>query len=381
MTPFRKISLAMVFTLAVFCGQDFAVPSAEAGQHHRTHHSVSVKSHKKHAAKHHAVAKTSLSDREWAEIQERFDDWLPDFRRKARAAGISERTINEALGNIKPVRTVVELDRRQPESIMSFREYAQRAVDPRVAQGREMLRRYATELRDVEQRYGVPAEYIVALWGMETNYGTYQGDFNVPSALATLAVEGRRKDFFTAELMDALRLIDRGDVRAADMKGSWAGAMGNNQFMPSTLLRYGADGDGDGKVDIWSPNHLRDTFASSANKLINDGWHPGEHWGREVRLPEEFPKALINSGTISPMATWKGLGVVLASGRQLPLEESSAASLVAPGASRPHYPGGPIFLAYNNYRTLSAWNAGYFPAAIGLLADRIRPPEPRLPTQ
>lgn len=381
MSPFKKISLAMAFTLAVLCGQDFTAPSAEAGQHHRTHHATSVKAHKKHAIKHHAAAKRTLSDREWKEIQERFEDWLPEFRRKARTAGISERTIDEALGNIKPIRTVVELDRRQPESIMSFRDYAQRAVDPRVAQGREMMRRYATELRDVERQYGVPAEYIVALWGMETNYGTYQGDFNVPSALATLAVEGRRRDFFTAELMDALRLIDRGDVRAVDMKGSWAGAMGNNQFMPSTLLRHGVDGDGDGKVNIWSRDHLRDTFASSANKLVQDGWRPGEHWGREVHLPQDFPKALINSGTVSPLATWKGLGITLANGHQLPLDEGAAASLVAPGASRPNYPGGPIFLAYNNYRVLSAWNAGYFPAAIGLLADRIRPPEPRLPTQ
>ncbi|HTK84049.1 MAG TPA: lytic murein transglycosylase [Patescibacteria group bacterium] len=374
----------MAFTLAVVCGQVFAAAPAEASQHHRTHHAAKAKAHGKHVAKshkHHAAAPANLSDREWTQIQDRFDNWLPEFRQRALAAGISQHTIDEALGNIKPIRTVVELDRRQPESIMSFRDYAQRAVDPRVAQGREMMRRYATELHEVEQQYGVPAEYIVALWGMETNYGTYQGDFNVPSALATLAVEGRRRDFFTQELMDALRLIDRGDVSAADMKGSWAGAMGNNQFMPSTLLKYGADGDGDGKVNIWSRDHLRDTFASSANKLVHDDWRPGERWGREVHLPEHFPKALINSGTISPIATWKGLGITLANGHQLPLDESAAASLVAPGASRPNYPGGPVFLAYNNYRTLAAWNAGYFPAAIGLLADRIRLPEPSVATQ
>ncbi len=374
----------MAFTLAVVCGQGFAATPAEAAQPHRTHHAASVKAHKKHDSRSHAqraTAQKKVSDQEWAEIQERFDDWLPQFRQRALAAGISQRTVDEALSGIRPIRTVVEFDRRQPESIMSFRDYAQSAVDPRVAQGREMMRRYATELHEVEQQYGVPAEYIVALWGMETNYGMYQGNFNVPSALATLAVEGRRRDFFTQELMDALRLIDRGDVSAADMKGSWAGAMGNNQFMPSTLLKYGADGDGDGKVNIWSRDHLRDAFASSANKLIHDGWHPGELWGREVRLPRHFPKSLINSGAVSSLAAWKKLGVTLADGHSLPVDDSMMASLVAPGASRPNYPGGPIFLAYNNYRTLSAWNAGYFPAAIGLLADRIRLPEPHVTTQ
>jgi membrane-bound lytic murein transglycosylase B len=387
MKNLKRIPLLMAFSLAVMCGQNFAVPDAEARQH-KTHHAAASKSH---ALSHHAKAAKSqvkakprqnnLTDGEWAGIQEKFRQWLPQFKQKALRSGISQKTIDEALGNAAPIRIVIELDRKQPESIMTFAEYAKKAVDPRVAQGREMMKRYATELRDVERQYGVPAEYIVALWGMETNYGTYQGGFNVPNALATLAAEGRRKDFFTGELIAALRLIDRGGIRAVDMKGSWAGALGNNQFMPSTLLSLGVDGDGDGFVNIWSPQHLRDAFASSANKLVHDGWHPGETWGREVRLPKNFPKTLINSGAQSSLAEWKKLGVKLSDGRALPLNEAATASLVAPGRSRPNYPGGPVFLAYNNYRTLNRWNAGYFPGAIGLLANRIKSAAPDLTTQ
>ena len=226
----RRFPLAVL--LAIICCQNFTAPSAHAAKHKHVHA----------RARHKHMVENPLSDTEWAAIEQRFHRWLPQFEQQALAAGISRKTIDEALGNAEPIRTVVVLDRKQPESFMSFAEYSKKAVDPRVAQGRAMMARYAAELRDVETQYGVPGEYIVALWGMETNYGDYQGSFNVPNALATLAVEGRRRNFFTAELIDALRLIDNGNIRASEMKGSWAGAMGNNQFMPSTLLKFGKDG-------------------------------------------------------------------------------------------------------------------------------------------
>ncbi len=201
-----------------------------------------------------------------------FDQWLTDFRAEARLAGISNKTLDSALAGVEEDATVVKLDRKQPEGQITLEEYVAKTVtERRVRLGRQAMHDYKEMLADIGKRYGVQPEYILALWGIETDYGNYTGNFSVVQSLATLAYEGRRAAFFRSELMNALRIIDRGDVKPDAMIGSWAGAMGNCQFMPSTYLKYAVDYDGDGKRDIWTTPG--DNFASIANYLHGLGWN------------------------------------------------------------------------------------------------------------
>lgn len=204
---------------------------------------------------------------------EGFDEWLAQFRDDAGRAGIHASTLDAALNGIGEDETVVKLDRKQPEGQITLEEYLANTVTKRrVRLGRELMEEHRPLLAKISHRYGVQAQYIVALWGIETDYGNYTGNFSVVQSLATLAYEGRRAEFFRGELLNALRIIDRGEVGADEMTGSWAGAMGNCQFMPSTYLKFAVDYDHDGKRDIW--NNMGDTFASIANYLHELGWNP-----------------------------------------------------------------------------------------------------------
>lgn len=294
-----------------------------------------------------------------------FDQWLAGIRGEAARAGISQTTINAALSDIRPLQKAIELDRKQPEKKITFAQYKNNIVNQaRIDKGRRLMRQHAAQLRRVEQQYGVAPQYIVALWGIETNFGSNTGGFSVVEALATLAWEGRRAEFFKTELFNALKIIDAGHISAGAMKGSWAGAMGQNQFMPSSFNAYAVDGNGDGRRDIWGT--LDDVFASSANYLAKSGWNPGERWGRRVQLPAGFSADMIGLDTKKTLAEWARLGVRLPGGGALPGDQMTA-SIVAPDGV-----GGEAYLAYNNYRTIMKWNRStYFATSVGLLADAI----------
>lgn len=302
-----------------------------------------------------------------AQAAEPFADWLAALRQEAVADGIAPAIVDAALPvDLQPIPRVIELDRKQPEGTMTFARYRERIVHPlRISEGRKMMQRHATALAAIEQRYGVAPQYVVALWGIETNYGANTGGFSIVPALATLAWDGRRGAFFRKELMTALEILDQGHIAPADMKGSWAGAMGQNQFMPSSFMSFAVDGNGDGHKDIWTS--LPDVFASSANYLARSGWTSGQRWGREVVVPAGFSSDLVGLEVKKTLSDWQALGVKLPSGASIPVEPGMKASLVAPDGL-----GGPTFLVYDNFRTIMRWNKStYFATSVGLLANAI----------
>ncbi len=295
-----------------------------------------------------------------------FDQWLAALKQESIQKGISTETINAALSGIKPIPRVIELDRKQPEGSMTFAQYRKRVINQaRIDKGRALLKQHSSELERASAKYGVQPQYIVALWGIETSYGDNTGGFKVVPALATLAYDGRRSAFFRKELINALKIIDGGHISAKAMKGSWAGAMGQNQFMPSSFKAYAVDGNNDGKRDIWTS--LPDVFASSANYLGTNGWKGDEKWGRAVKAPQSIPKSLTGVKNKKPLGAWKKMGVTLPGGGALPTAPGIKAALVRPdGAS------GPAFLVYDNYKVIMTWNKStYFATSVGLLADQI----------
>lgn len=294
-----------------------------------------------------------------------FPSWLVELRSEAQAHGIAESTLDAALAGAQPLPRVIELDRKQPEFSLTFQQYLDRTVSSRrVEKGRQLLQEHAALLDRISRQYGVQPRFIVALWGMETDYGRITGSFSVIHALATLAWDGRRSAFFRKELLDALRILDEGHIAPGRMIGSWAGAMGQCQFMPSSFMNFSADGDGDGRRDIWTS--LPDVFASTANYLANHGWKGDQTWGREVRLPAGFDSALIGQDKAKNLAEWSGLGIKRADGGPLPVADIRA-SLVQPETG-----SGPVFLVYDNWRAIMKWNRSTFYAtAVGHLADRL----------
>jgi len=298
-----------------------------------------------------------------------FATWLQALRAEARQKGLSQRTIDDALSTVTPIPRVLELDRRQPETTLTFDQYITRVVnDARAETARQRIVENRELLGQVTARFNVQPRFIVALWAIETDFGRLTGGFPVIDALATLAYDGRRSAFFREELFNALRIIERTGVRARDMKGSWAGAMGQSQFMPSSYLAYAADFDGDGRADIW--NSRPDVFASIANYLSKVGWRGSETWGRQVRLPAGFDQNLVDDRRLSkgakPLAEWQALGVRKSDGQALPQRDVTG-WIVQPGGAE-----GPSFLVYQNYRALLHWNRSlFFATAVGYLADRI----------
>lgn len=296
--------------------------------------------------------------------QPAFDACLDRLRSAAVAGGISAATADSILPNVRQLPRVVAADRDQPEFVDTFAQYLGRRVTAnRVSMGRTMLERHKALLDRKAAEYGVPPQIIVALWGLETDYGRVIGDVPVFDSLATLACDGRRGDYFTTEFVNALRIVERG-IDAGTMIGSWAGAMGHTQFMPSNYLAYAVDGDGDGVVDLW--RSVEDAFASAANLLKTFGWKPGWRWGREVRLPENFDYALAGRDRARPLAEWRALGVRTTSGEPVPALDEEAAVLVPAGHR------GPAFLVYGNFAAIMRWNASeFFALTVGHLSDRI----------
>lgn len=294
-----------------------------------------------------------------------FVAWLEGLKAEAQERGVSADTLERSLKDVAPIPRVIELDRSQPESTITFAQYIERVVSPtRISNGRARLTQHRALLDEVGAAFGVQPRFIVALWGIETNFGQFTGGFPVIDALATLAYDGRRSRYFRGELLNALQIIEEGHIEPAEMKGSWAGAMGQSQFMPSSFLSFAQDYNGDGAKDIW--NTTEDVFASAANYLKRVGWRDDITWGRQVRLPDGFDTGQASLDIVRRLPDWQALGVRRTDGTDLPARDIDA-SLVMPGG-----PDGPAFLIYDNYRAILRWNRShYFAMAVGQLSDRI----------
>ncbi len=295
-----------------------------------------------------------------------FTEWMGQMRDEAISKGISEATLDKAFAGVQPIKRVIELDRNQPEFKKDYWSYLKMTVSAsRIKNGRLMLARHRTLMKDIKDRFGVQPRFLVAIWGMESNFGKYLGNFSVIGSLVTLAHDTRRSRFFRAELLHALKILDEGHIDVADMKGSWAGAMGQVQFMPSTFTGYAVDADNDGRKDIW--HNLPDVFASAANYLSKYNWDGNRTWGREVLLPQGFDLKLKGLKVKKSLSDWQDLGIRRTNGDNLP-EADINASLILPSGS-----SGPAFLVYQNYRAIYRWNRSHlYSLAVCRLSDRIK---------
>jgi len=294
-----------------------------------------------------------------------FSACVADLGDLAIDAGVDREVARESLRTVEFRERIIDSDRSQAEFVTAFGDYMERAVSrDRVERGRELLEEHDGLLQRIYRDYGVPPRYLVAFWGMETHYGSYFGSNRVLDALATLACDQRRSELFSRQLIAALQIIDEGAIEPRRMEGSWAGAMGHVQFMPSVFLDHAVDYDGDGRRDLW--NSLADSLASAANYLDAIGWETGYRWGREVTLPSGFPYEHAGRDRERTLAEWQALGVRDAYGRAIGNADIEASLLVPSGHE------GPAFLVYSNFDVIMRWNRSEFYAlAVGRLADRL----------
>jgi membrane-bound lytic murein transglycosylase B len=312
------------------------------------------------------------------EPQVEFQDWLTTLIVEARERGIREEIIDEALRGVTPIPQVVTSDRNQAEFTETFEQYLQKRVTQwRIDTGRARLQEHHELLSRVSEHYGVEPRFIVAFWGVETNYGSFTGGTDVIRALATLAYDPRRADYFRRELFSALEILNQGHISHADMKGSWAGAMGQSQFMPSSFIEFAQDFDGDGRRDIW--NSEADVFASIAQYLKAAQWRNDQTWGREVQLPRdylaqatqwqqaptEYSCSVLRKHTVQrSLQDWQASGVRRADGSDLPTNDFMA-SIIQPDGEN-----GRAFITYGNFRAILRYNcANNYALSIGHLAD------------
>lgn len=295
-----------------------------------------------------------------------FQDWLEAFRAEAAAAGVRAEVIDSALAGLAVNQRVYELNDAQPEFSRPIWDYLDGAVSAsRIDNGRAMMARHRSLLSLIEQAYGVDAEVIVAIWGLESSYGTILGDYDTIEALATLAFKGRRTAYGRTQLIGALKIIQNGYAARAELKGSWAGAMGHTQFVPTTYLTYAVDHDGDGRRDIW--NNLGDVFASTANYLSASGYRRDEAWGLEVRLPGGFDYALADADTHKPVVEWAAMGLAPTRGESLiaRFDPNMRSRLILPAGAR-----GPAFLVFENFEAILKYNRSTaYALAVALLSD------------
>lgn len=297
-----------------------------------------------------------------------FKAWLSGLRQDALAQGIRPATFDRAFAGVEPIARIIELDRQQPETVLTFQQYIDRVVSQ--ARRDNARARYADNkalLEEVGKRYGVQPRFIVALWGIETDFGRITGGYPVVAALATLAYDGRRSAFFRDELIKALQIIQTDNIDPATMTGSWAGAMGQSQFMPSSFLAYAVSYRGTGAPDIWK--RTDDVFASIANYLSKVGWHGDQNWGEAITLPANFDKTLIGPKLKKTVAEWTALGVRRPDGKPFPASDGERhAAIIRPGGD-----DGPSLIVYDNFSVIMRWNnSSYFGVAVGYLADSIR---------
>ena len=294
-----------------------------------------------------------------------FRDCLQTIKSEAVRQGVPAAVADKAFQGLTPDQKVVDLDGRQPEFSLTYAKYVGGTVSAdRIAKGQQRMAQHRTLLDALQAEYGVPPQYLMAFWGIETNYGTYMGDFRVVRSVATLACMTKRTAFFSNETVQALRILDMNHMTSEQMRGSWAGAMGNMQFMPSTFTRWAVDRDGNGRIDIW--NSLPDAFASAANFLRGIGWKPGLPSSEEVVLPNGFPLDQADSTIEKPVRAWASLGVRKAGGGALPVSDEPA-SILLPAGYR-----GPAFILYPNFKAVMNWNRStLYALSVGILARQI----------
>ena len=291
------------------------------------------------------ISQTAFAE---GQAKQDFASWKRELRQEALEAGITKKTVNATLKSAKFIPSIIKLDRGQPEFISPFLSYLDKRVNAnQVQHGRALLQQNEQLLKQIEAQYDVPKTILVAFWGMETNYGSNQGNIGLPSSLMTLAYDGRRAEFFRNQLFDAMRMIDAGHITVADLRGSWAGAMGQMQFMPSTFIAHGVDGDSDGRIDIW--RSLPDAFSSAANYLSKVGWIKGEPAAIEVKLPAKFDYNLAQLQNKKSTTEWAKLGVQTSEARALPLLDNAAIIL-------PQGYLGPAFMVFSNFEVIMDWN-------------------------
>ena len=298
-----------------------------------------------------------------------FNTWLESFKKDAIKAGISSSTIDKNLTNVKLIPRVVELDRKQPEFTLTLRQYLRNVVNKkRINKGIGKIRENWDLLESISDQYNVQSRFIVALWGIETDYGRISGGFPVIDSLATLSYDGRRREYFSKELINALKIIDGGHIEGKNMMGSWAGAMGQPQFMPSSFLGYAQDYNNDGKKDIWTTKE--DVLASAANYLSKLKWNKNQTWGREVSVTDEFnvDPAFLTLKHEKTLNDWQELGVRKLDGTSLPASTNLKASLIVIDDKNSFR----YFLAYENFKKILRWNtSNFFAIAVGKLSDSI----------
>jgi len=294
-----------------------------------------------------------------------FETCLAALGERARSEGLDSAIVSAVLKDTRRIERVIKLDRSQPEFTNTFADYyTRRVTTQRVEQGRELYEKHRDLLNRLQLEYGVPAHYLLAFWGLETNYGRYFGKISTTDALATLACDPRRSSFFSDEFISAIRIVEADDIELERMRGSWAGAIGHVQFLPSVFLKYAIDGDGDGRRDVWGS--IPDALASAANFLRGIGWQQELRWGREISLPQNFDYSLAGRDQKRSLSEWVGLGVTDAYGGALPSLDINAAVLVPAGHR------GPVFLVYDNFEVIMRWNRSeYYAISVGRLADRI----------
>ena len=294
-----------------------------------------------------------------------FDDWLKLFSAEALALGISPGTLEQSLVGVTPLPWIIKADRNQPEFKKTLESYLDGVLSSkRILQGQQQLALHEQLLKRIAGKYGVQPRFIVALWGIETYYGQHTGKVPIIAALVTLAYDGRRSSYFRGELLNALKIIDAGHISAEQMIGSWAGAMGQVQFMPSSFLNYAVDGNADGRIDLWQTRE--DYLASAANYLHKMNWQGSRTWGVEVQVPVPFDNDLVGMEQSAALRSWQEFGVRLADGSDLPAGDIKASLLQPEGQE------GRSFLVYENFRALLKWNrANSFALAVGMLADQL----------
>ena len=281
--------------------------------------------------------------------QKSFGAWLSLLRKEASGSGIQQKTLDSVLKDLQPDSRVIELDNNQPEGKLTFDQYLSRILsEERIARGRKKLTDSRRLLAKIAEAYGVQPRFLVALWGVETDFGRVTGSFPVIDSLVSLIYDGRRSSFFRKELLHALHILNEGHISHARMKGSWAGAMGQLQFMPSTFRHFAVDFDGDGRIDIWESQE--DVFASAANYLSQSGWRRGQTWGQEVLLPEGAHLKPTKFKRLKPLSDWQALGIKTKDGSDF-LAPDSLSSIVLPDG-----PTDRAFLVYDNYRVIHKWN-------------------------
>ena len=353
--PFRQLIAATSFILLVACAEK---PTAADAQPLQTAPVATAP----------AIIPPVVPSGDDLDLQptQTFAEWQAGFRKDALAAGIRPDVFDRAFANVSFDPSVIRADRSQPEFARPVWEYLDGALSPlRVRKGQALINQYADILQRIEQRYGVDRQALVSVWGMESNFGQFQGTKSVINSLATLAYEGRRPAFAHAQLIAALQILQQGDITPEKMLGSWAGAMGQTQFIPTTYNTHAVDFDGDGRRDIWgSPT---DALASTAHYLQSSGWQRGQPWGFEVQLPGGFNYTLADGAIRKSVAEWRQLGVTLPNGAQAPAgSEQLSAALLLPAGYR-----GPAFLILDNFRAILKYNnSSSYALAVSLLSER-----------